>query len=230
MGKLSRRLRRRADNGANLRRAPEQTTERAFDLATTRATDISSIELDCADNTITVTIQVPVGANDGYAEYEEVLDLDEEHVPGYVHHAALGIAEAILRAVRERVLSRREVPCATCTAACCGRQFTSVRVTKEDFDRLQSAGVDTGKHVCLWVYPSFGGYIGELVLVPYKQTEEKACPFLQDNGCSIYAARPSICREYSAWTCDIYEEDPKKVDGKVKLGQPAVRAVRGSKR
>jgi Fe-S-cluster containining protein len=55
--------------------------------------------------------------------------------------------------------------------------------------------------------------------------EDGACVFLRDDGCSIYEHRPDVCREYDAFTCDTFEEDHKKVEGKVKL-----RVLQGAKK
>jgi Fe-S-cluster containining protein len=188
----------------------------SFDLRSTSLTDISEVKLDSSTNQCSVQIQVPINGGEAYALYEEVLDFDEHEIPGYLLDASRRMYEAALRAVRERVYTQREVPCATCTGNCCGRNFVSVRLTAADIERLQEV-VDIGKQVVMYEQSDFSGYVGEFQLVPwYGDEEQAACPNLTPEGCSIYEHRPLICREFSCWDCEIYEEDPDKVAGKIK--------------
>jgi len=191
-----------------------------YDLSRARATDIVAIELDCNDNTMTVQMALPVGTHDSFAEYEESFDFDEEKVPGYLRHAARDLARAALRVVRERVYTSGELPCATCTGHCCGVEFTAVRVTSEDVERLNRGGVDIGEHVMMYDDgEDFTGHVGELVLVDTSEEGgQQACPFLMPPGCAVYEHRPRVCREYSPWDCELHHPDPDKIDGTVKLG------------
>lgn len=245
MGKQSRRPSRRE----RFKAKPPKTEKRTnydFDLTQTQITDLVSVKLDSAENQLAIELNLPVHGGIGYAAYEEVIDFDEQDVPGYLIDAARRLYEATVRAVRERVYTEREVPCATCTGNCCGRQFSSVRLTAEDIERMVSGGVkvyhctscdhsreehdEKGrcKHpgcacdsyqgqIIMYDEVSFSGYAGEFNLIPwFDDMEQNACPNLTPEGCSIYEHRPLICREYSPWDCDIYEADPDKVEGKVK--------------
>lgn len=205
---------------------------KGFDLRKTEATDISNITLDTVDDSLEVTMQIPVGDGEAFAEYEESFEVRDG--PAYVRQAAKALLDAVHRAVRERaMITDRDFPCATCTAACCGREFDAVRLTPEDIDRLHAAKLDVEDCVDMYDEVSWAGYGGELVQVPYSPSrvdawdeenpeedtslEETACIFLRKDGCSIYEHRPKVCREFSAWTCDIYEEDETKIEGNVHL-------------
>ena len=166
---------------------------------TTLITDVNTITLDASENTATIELQLPVGDNDSYAQYEEMFDFDEDVTPAYLAVAAKQMAAAMVRAVQERVFTSGPVPCETCTGNCCGRQFSSVRVTGDDVARMRQAGLDTEKNITVYANDSFTGYVGEFALVTWKDTDETACPYLEDTGCSIYEHRPLICHEYSPW-------------------------------
>lgn len=202
----SRKLKRKMTN-------PKPVT--GYDVTKAKATDIAGLDLSSEDNSLTIRLQLPIGNDEAHAEYEELLNMDE--APGYLQDAARQLSQAALRAVRERAFTDRPMPCATCTGACCGRHFSAVCVTGEDIERMQAGGVDIKANVKVYETERWTGYAGEMRLVPWGDEDEEACPFLEDTGCGIYEHRPRICREYSAWTCEIYEEDPAKVDGKVRL-------------
>ena len=224
MAKVSKRSRRKAQ-ALKFKRSMEQQAApvRGFDLRRIEATDIDTIELDAGEHTVTVSIQVPMGDNEAFAEYEEILDFDDETTPGYLAAAAKQFGDAVLRAVKERVFTSGRNPCETCTGACCGRQFSQVRVTQADVDRLTARGLDVSEHIDFYESQSFTGYVGQLRLVPWPPDEEQtACPFLGEDGCAVYQDRPLVCREFSPWTCEFYEEDPEKTEGNVQL-----RVVRG---
>lgn len=219
MAKVSKRSRRKA-RAAEFKRGIEQRPAlvRGFDLRNVSLTDFDTIELDSGEHTVTVSIQVPIGDNESFAEYSETLDFDDETTPGYLAAAAKQFGDAVLRAVKERVFTGGRNPCETCTGACCGRHFSQVRVTQADVDRLTARGIDVSEHVDFYDSQSFTGYVGQLQLVPWSHDEEQTCcPWLSDRGCEVYEDRPLVCREFSPWTCDIYEEDPDKSDGKVRL-------------
>jgi len=159
-----------------------------------------------------------MGDNEAFAEYSEVIDFDDEKVPAELAAAARQFADAMLRAVKQRVFTSGAYPCETCTSACCGRKFSQVRLTEHDIERLRGAGIDLEGKLDVYDTKSFTGYTAQMRLVPwFGDEDEQACPFLEETGCSVYEHRPLVCREYSPWTCDIYEEDERKVDGTVHL-------------
>lgn len=192
-----------------------------FDLTKIDLSDIDSIELDAEDHTVTVSFSVPVNQGESMADYEESFEVEQSQRLG---HAAAALAKAVIEEVRDhaRSMNRSEPICVTCTSKCCGRSFESVRVTQQDVERMDKAGIDVSeKTISFYSHELFSGYVGEFVLVPYDGPgaieDETCCPHLRRTGCSIYEHRPKICREYSSYTCDIYEEDPEKTDGKVHL-------------
>lgn len=187
-----------------------------FSLRTLELTDLSNVSMDFAEDSISVEVTLPVGDGEAYAEYSE--DYDIRETPDYVQRAARAFSDALVRLVRERHFTKGDFPCSTCTSACCGRHYQHVRVTDVDVQRLEDAGIDTTDTIELYDHPSFSGHIGEMRQVEYEHDpSQECCPYLGDEGCSIYELRPRVCREYSAWTCEIYEADADKLAGKVKL-------------
>ncbi len=95
--------------------------------------------------------------------------------------------------------------CTKCPAFCCSL-YERVGVTKRDITRL-------AKHFGVSIEVATKRYTrmneGERVLRRTKDTLfDKACMFLdrQTRGCSIYHARPAVCREYPARTrCAYYD-------------------------
>lgn len=218
------RLRRVAmkNHGAETTPSELQQEERreafAFDLSRLRLTDIESVKLDASEEQLIIEAQLPVHGGESYASYEETIDFSEQYVPDYLADACRAMYLATLRAIRERVLTKRDPPCATCTGACCGREFGRVQLTEEDLEMLRGV-VSLSKQVTMYERPTFTGHVGEFKQVPWGDPDDNqtACPNLSASGCSIYEHRPRICREFSAWDCDVYEEDPDKVAGKVHL-------------
>lgn len=193
-----------------------------FDLTKVEATDIESIALDTEDHTITVSFSVPVNLGESQADYEETFEVEEDQRIG---SAATALVKAIVDEVRKRsrnIQESTESICMTCTSKCCGRDFESVRVTQKDVERMRAADIDVSeKTIKYYSHELFSGHVGEFLLVPYTgplATEgETCCPHLRRTGCSIYRQRPKICREFSSYTCGIYQEDPDKIDGKIRL-------------
>lgn len=207
-----------------------------------RQSDINKIEIDLREDKCTVEYALP--EHDlGTGIYTEEFVWSATHPPDYLKKAAAQFVMALNRAVSERANAQRDVPCKTCTGNCCGRHFSTVRVTKADIAVMHVVGkVLVAEAVELWdghCWPKFetteelddvlstlpesiDGTVGYMKMVPWKghqeeEGEQQACMFLQKDGCAIYEGRPQVCRDYSAWTCDIYEEDPDKVSGKVRL-------------
>jgi Fe-S-cluster containining protein len=202
-------------------RMPAVGDGRGFDLTQALLSDLSEITLDVTEEMVGVSLQLPIGNHEAFADYQEVLDLDD--TPDYLRSAAKAFANAVLRAVRERQLLQRPVPCSTCLSTCC--RNADIPVSGSDVARMEEAGIDVSEKTLLF-YPteSLAGHIAEFVLIPAPSVlgddasqDDLVCPHLRSDGCGIYEHRPTICREYSAWTCDSYAEDPQKRDGVVRL-------------
>jgi len=223
MGKASKKLQRRmAEQFKKRAEALKASGGRGWDLAKIEITDIEEVTLSLVDNAMSVLVQIPIGDNESYAPYTEEIDFDDG-VPDYLEHAARTMAAAALRAVKERLAVSGELPCKTCTGACCGRAVEALRLTREDLDRLEAAGLTVEQFkeaVELYETEQFSGHVGELKLVESPDGEGMQCCLLEPHGCRIYEHRPMVCREFSAWDCDIFDPDPAKLDGLVQLGVP----------
>jgi Fe-S-cluster containining protein len=189
-------------------------------LANLTLTDIESITLENSDDSLTIKVLLPL--DDGtFSEYEETIPFDD-FAPNGLHEIAKRFSTAALSAVKARTMKDRPVPCETCTGACCYK-YDEVRLSSEDITMLHRAfGDDAMKGYTLYATGErWTGYVGALKKAPRKigdQELDSACVYLRSDGCSIYENRPTVCREYSPWTCgDTYEADPKKLDGKVRL-------------
>jgi Fe-S-cluster containining protein len=200
---------------------------KGFDLRDAQLTDLDEIRLDAESNELEVTFSLPVGNGENFSTYEETFALGEDDTPDYLKGAARMFAGAIVRAVRERVLTSGEMPCVTCTAPCCARAFEHVEVTAQDVLRMETAGIDIDATIEHYAQESWTGHVGAFKRVPWfgnvippdedDEASEMCCPHLTPQGCGIYEHRPLVCREFSPWTCELYEEDPDKADGKVRL-------------
>jgi Fe-S-cluster containining protein len=97
--------------------------------------------------------------------------------------------------------------CSKCPAYCCAI-YERVQVTKRDVNRLAKYfGVTSD--VAARRYTKLNKENGERVLKRKKdEIFEEACQFLnpETRGCTIYHARPQVCREYPARTrCSYYD-------------------------
>jgi Fe-S-cluster containining protein len=97
--------------------------------------------------------------------------------------------------------------CSKCPAYCCAI-YERVQVTKRDVNRLaRYFGVTAD--VAARRYTKLNKENGERVLRRKKdEIFEEACQFLnpETRGCTIYHARPQVCREYPARTrCSYYD-------------------------
>lgn len=190
-------------------------------LSALALSDIESITLENAQDSLTIKVLLPL--DDGtFSEYEETIPFDD-HAPVGLHEIAKRFATATLAAVQARVSKSRPMPCETCMGACCYK-YDEVRLSNADIDALHEAlgAEEAFKGYTLYATGErWTGYVGALKKAPRKigdQQIDSACYYLRSNGCSIYEHRPTVCREYSPWTCgDTYEADPKKVSGKVRL-------------
>lgn len=70
--------------------------------------------------------------------------------------------------------------CEECGGVCC-RSFAAVEVSWDEYRRLQALGA---KRLQLSIYG------------PHKLEIDYGCEFLADGRCSIYEARPDICRRF----------------------------------
>lgn len=188
-------------------------------LSQIQLTDVASITVDYQDDTIAVKVFVPVGDQGELAEYEETYE-DDDATASMVHHARqLGLAT--VEAVKARKLHQGPVPCSTCTGACC-YNYDAVHLTAADVAHLSAVlpEKDFQRGVEKLRRDTMSGHVAVLTKKPRSidgEEREGACYFLRKDGCSIYENRPTVCREYSAWTCEIYEPDSQKTDGKVHL-------------
>ncbi len=191
-------------------------------LARATLADIESIELDNGSDEVSIKLMVPV-ADGAYAEYEESLPFDDALKSSKLHRLAREFAAELLLAVQERRLHARKVPCTTCLGACCYK-YDEVRLTEEDVTRLVAGLGKRKAEGGFKRYESGTRWTGYVAALKKRSRDingreiDTACHFLRGDGCSIYEHRPTVCREYSPWTCgDTYEADPAKTSGKVRL-------------
>ena len=216
MGKEARKVS-RSRGAAFVRSLKSEGPPSSFDTTKIVVTDIDVVTLDPGENTVSIAMELPVGDRHGYASYEELIDLDESP-PGYLEDAARRLMDAVVRAVREGEARRNPLPCSKCTGACCGIALQQIRLSHEDVERMQAAGLATEATVIIYDTATFSGHVGEFKLVEDEEGGATRCPHLEPWGCSIYEHRPLICREYSPWDCDLLDEDPDKASGLVQLG------------
>jgi Fe-S-cluster containining protein len=190
-----------------------------MDLKDADLTWIRSIELQHDGTFLKVELAVPMGANAGAAKYEEFIPLGAS-TPKYLDKAAHAFAEAVVKAIRERVVTKvPEVKCVTCTAACCARVYNEVAVTGEDARVMGAELVAKGVEL----YPNgerSNGYVGLLKRIPWKgkgtatipiDSEPMACIFLDPKSsvCTVYERRPNVCRTFHPHECDVHEPAPE---------------------
>lgn len=173
--------------------------------------DVESISFDAEDEQLTVEFLVPIDGGMDHATFVSMHDCSGED-PAEAHIVSLlrqllHEVSASVRTQKERQ-STQPVPCETCTSACCSN--TVIRVLPEDIERLQAAEVDVSG-IKRFATPTALGFVGMI------DASEGSCIYLTEQGCSVYNHRPTICREYSAWTCSVYEEDPEKTAGRRRL-------------
>lgn len=85
--------------------------------------------------------------------------------------------------------------CKSCTAACC-RYYEEIEISSRDITRiaafLGAQSYDIGRQYINW------GPDGSRIL---RKDREGWCVFIENYKCSIYRARPDICRDYMPPTC-----------------------------
>jgi len=197
--------------------------------------DLSEVTLDSESGQLSVMFDLSVGERGEVAEYTEVIDMDE--APEYLRLAASAFTDALIRSLKEAAEKVEDVKCLTCTGACCFA-FDSVRVTRADVERMAAGGLVPDAHVDF--FPEYqqgtedwAGYVGTMkekrvsqhVSKSAAELEATGCVNLSQNGCGIYEHRPTVCREFSPYTCgDTYEEDPRKVVQR-KAGKTTLRVM-----
>lgn len=184
-------------------------------LHTIRPKDIESVHFDAEDELLTVEYLLPVDeADTDHASFTMVYDVsgdeDADLPPGMLKALRSLFSIAASSAAQHlQHLKQKRVPCETCNSACC--RNTVIRLLPEDVARLTVNDIAFRDKIEELDEPSPQGYVAKI------DASDGACPFLSDEGCTIYQHRPTICREYSAWTCTAYEADEEKVEGKRKL-------------
>lgn len=183
-----------------------------MDLTKISSADIGGVEIDTTDQVIRVKLERHLGT--GLVEYVEALPIDNEITNAAllrVRDAARNLFVQIEIAVKSRAIEQGEMPCATCTGACC--RTWSVLVTPSDLRRINMLAGDklAKKLVDEFGSPDVNGNVARMRKVPWKNpmdgANEMACAGLAKDGtCGIYEMRPTICREFSPWGCDTKEE------------------------
>jgi Fe-S-cluster containining protein len=194
--------------GAGLPPAMEKAPTSGFDLRTITLADIDTLGIGSSEMVVRVQLARHFGI--GAIEYTEDLPIDNDTTqPDLVRirEAVRDLFLLVQTAVRNRAVESGEMPCATCTGACC--RSWDVLLTPEDHDRLLAH--DLGKLADLFQTSDIAGNVGRMEKVHWKNPKTKetelACAGLGKDGlCAIYEARPTICREFSAWNCDDKEE------------------------
>lgn len=195
-------------------------------------TDLSRIELDAGNDTLTAEFDIKVGDKGEVVSFMEVIEFGKDSPSLAVKEAAAQLAKAILFEVRTRAAVAGEPRCVSCIGACCTDKEGPVRFTPADLERMVGGlGPDVVDSLTLYEDgTSWTGYTGEIKrgpLDPEKfEGQESGCVNLTEQGCRIYEFRPTVCREYSSFTCgEMYTEDPAKLVA-IKEGKLTLRVVR----
>lgn len=164
--------------------------------------NLTSIVLDVETSSLIVTYSMPVEG--GVAEFVGELPLDPAD-PATDQSLLTDTRLLVERITQLLAHGQTRKDCDTCTGNCC-KTFDVVEVTAMDIHRMRTAGLDVDSLVRMFLAQTVTGVAGQLVL-----GKNNRCLSLDKNGrCSIYAARPEACREYSNMDCDLYERDPGK--------------------
>jgi len=197
-------------------------------LHTIRLDDIEEISITNPEMELSTTLSVSIGDHGESASYTDVTEHKE--LPDYVQRAAADLASAVHRMIREKTHNPEALPCLTCTSSCCYTEG-EVRVNAFDLERLAKLGrpleeiVNFRREYLEWEGTDWAGFVGSMKerVVPADvdreahDSDETGCMMVGPKGCSIYEHRPTICRDYSPWTCgDTYNADPVKVAARLK--------------
>jgi Fe-S-cluster containining protein len=79
-----------------------------------------------------------------------------------------------------------------------------VYLTEEDIPRLAHfVGMPQGEFEGQYVYRTKN-------MRRFRKPRGAQCPFLQDNGCSVHAAKPEQCRTFPFWPEILEDEDEQR--------------------
>lgn len=170
-------------------------------------THINEIVLSNPHDAIEVDVAVPVN-DSGIILRERIIYKYSADSPEWLRAATKQFLDAVARFARERP-DITEDKCSTCTGVCCTKPW-AIRVTQEDIERIAEARDDIDEVIVSYSEEAWTGYVGEMA-----RGEDGACVFFKNGGCSQHEIRPSVCREYSAHKCDLYEYDDKKYHLKI---------------
>lgn len=187
---------------------------------------VSRVELDTGEDTCVVEYSIPTET--GTLSFEETFEWSSDTPPKDIKLMAAKFVAALVEETKAQRVKEKPILCETCSGKCCGRHFGTVRITPEDIDRMRKGGLDISKSVVMWdgapvrrPMLSIDSTVGYMAMKPWrgysKDADEEACTFLTNEGCSIYEHRPTVCRQFSAYGCEVYEADPDKVAGRVRL-------------
>lgn len=170
-------------------------------------THINEVVISNPHDAIEIDVAVPV---DDVILRERIFYAFNADSPEWLRAATKQFLEALVRLAQERP-DITEDKCSTCTGVCCTKPW-AIRVTEEDVERLRDHYTieDIEEIVVSYSEEAWTGYVGEMA-----RGEDGACVFFKNGGCSQHEIRPSVCREYSAHKCDLYEYDDKKYHLKI---------------
>lgn len=171
---------------------------------------VTSISTDYAANTLTASMRI----NGTFAEEEVVLELWRKE-----HEVARGLLTQLYQEVNKWRNEAGDKNCGTCRGTCCTSRWGEfgITLTQEDVQRLADHLGVTPIQVSFKYLSSNPSANDEQFAFEYrdepKATSGKCCPFLSidDKGlgrCTVYEARPRVCREFTAYGCTIYEKLP----------------------
>ena len=116
------------------------------------------------------------------------------------------------------------IRCGTCRGACCYTPNGIVKLTEDDVKRIIKAyGTEwLERYTVLHKITTKEGITVLHTMHMIDVSREvrvgaKGCIALKADGCSIYENRPDQCRDFSPEDCGMYQEDSRKVSGKLRL-------------
>jgi len=164
-----------------------------------------SVEEDEIGRCLSVVIQTPVSGfvNPGYIEEDFYID---ETKNSKLKEAFDNFLDVLQESVRNGD-NLKDVPCDTCSSPCCSHFIDHIDVTKEDVDRIVGAGHP--KESFLETSGPGYGILNHIKMASGK----KNCVFFDTKlkRCGIHEIKPQVCREYSGFYCDLYENASKRL-------------------